>query len=91
LAHPVAPWKEAHTGVDFLAVSATCGRPAPDQSVPEELKTLERTHSGEVCEEIQPVGSIHIEGAHEGLCAVGETSHWSRGRTQGGRSSRGYV
>ena len=43
------------------------GKPAPEQAVPEVLQPVERTHAGEVC---------------EGLSPVGGTPRWSRGRAR---------
>lgn len=43
------------------------------QSVPEELHHLEKTHTGAVLEELQTVGKTHVGAVHEGLNPVGTT------------------
>ncbi|KAK4831704.1 hypothetical protein QYF61_018756, partial [Mycteria americana] len=53
-----------------------------EQSVPEGLHPLERTHAGAVREELQPVGRTHIGEVHGGLSPVGGTPRWSRGRVR---------
>ena len=65
LAGLVAPWRGAHTGADFLAGPVPHGGPTLEQSIPEGLHPMEKTHVGEVC---------------EGLSPVGGTPRWSRGR-----------
>lgn len=52
--------------------------PALELSVPEGLHLMERTHTGAVCEELQPVGRTHREEVHGGLSSEGVTSHWGR-------------
>ncbi|OPJ81604.1 hypothetical protein AV530_010014 [Patagioenas fasciata monilis] len=42
--------------------------------------SLERTHTGPVHEELQPVGRTHAGEIHGGLSPMGETPCWSRGR-----------
>ena len=44
-----------------------------------------------VCEELQPVGRTHVGEVCGERSAVRGTSHWSRGRVWGGRSSRANV
>ena len=56
------------------------GKPMLEQSVPEGLHTVERTHAGAVCEELQPVGRTHVGEVRGGLSPVGGTPRWSRGR-----------
>lgn len=43
------------------------------QSVPEELHHLEKTHTGAVLEDLQTVGKTHVGAVHEGLNPVGTT------------------
>ncbi|KAJ7417868.1 hypothetical protein WISP_62321 [Willisornis vidua] len=38
------------------------------------------THTGVVCEELQPMGKLHIGEIHRGLPPVGWIPHWSRSR-----------
>jgi len=52
---------------------------------------MEGTHTGAVCEELQPVGKSHFGEVLGGLFPVDGTPRWSRGREQGGRSEREHV
>ena len=40
------------------------GGPLPEQSIPEGLYPMERTHAGTVLEELQPVGRTHVGAVH---------------------------
>jgi len=51
-----------------------------EQSVPEGLHPVGRTHAGAVCEELQPVGRTHTGEVYGGLSLVGGNPCWSRGR-----------
>jgi len=55
----------AHTGADMLAGLVTLWGPTLEQSVPEGLQLVGRTHIGELCGELSPMRG---------------TSSWSRGR-----------
>jgi len=44
------------------------------------LVTLRGTHTGAVCEELQPMGRTNFGEVHGGLFPVGGTPHWSKGR-----------
>ncbi|KAM6188283.1 uncharacterized protein WM294_016059 isoform 2-T6 [Sarcoramphus papa] len=57
-----------------------CGEPTLEQSIPEGLCPVKRTHAGAVREEVQPVGRTHIGEVREGLSPVGRIPRWSRGR-----------
>ncbi|PKU37806.1 hypothetical protein llap_11890 [Limosa lapponica baueri] len=70
----------AHAGTGFLAGLVTCGRPILEQSVPEGLHPMERTHARAVLEELQLMGRTHIGEFQEGLSPFQETLDWSRGR-----------
>jgi len=50
-----------------------------EQSVPEGLHPVERTHAGAGREELQPVGRTHFGEVHGGWFPVGGILHWSRG------------
>jgi len=47
-----------------------------EQSVPEGLYPMERTHTGAVLEELQSVGKTHTEAACAGLYPVGGCPRW---------------
>jgi len=51
-----------------------------EQSVPEGLHPVERTHAGAVCMVLKPLGRSHIGEIHRGLLPVGRTPGWSWGR-----------
>jgi len=51
-----------------------------EQSVPEGLHPMERTHAGAVHQELQPVGRTHVGEVHGGLSSVGGTPCQSRER-----------
>ena len=53
-------------------------KPVLEQSVPEGLQPMERTHAGTDLEELQPSGRTHVGEVPGGLSPVGETPHWSR-------------
>jgi len=50
-----------------------------EQSVPEGLHPMGRTHAGAVHEELHPIGITHVGEVCGELCPVGGTSCWSRG------------
>ena len=81
LAGPVDPWREEPT-LEQAPSSAcdTIGEPILKQSVPEGLHPMEGTHTGATCEELQLVERTHVGKVSQGLCSVGATPHWSRGR-----------
>jgi len=49
-----------------------------EQSVPEGLHLLERTHDGAVLEGLQPMRGTNIGAASEGLYPVGGITCWCR-------------
>ncbi|PKU42932.1 rna-directed dna polymerase from mobile element hypothetical protein [Limosa lapponica baueri] len=59
--------RRAYTGAGFLAGNVAHGESKLEQSVPEGLHLVERTHAGAVHEELQPVGRFHVGAVHEGL------------------------
>ncbi|PKU41474.1 ubx domain-containing protein 4 [Limosa lapponica baueri] len=50
-----------------------------EQSIPEGLHLMERTHGGAVHEELQPIGRTHTGVVRGELSPRGGTPHWSRG------------
>jgi len=55
------------------------------------LHPVEGTHAEAVCEELQPVGKIHVGEVHGGLSPVGGTPCCSRGRERRNKQQRQYV
>lgn len=52
-----------------------------EETIPEGLSPVERTHVKAVFEELQPGGRVHTGEGHEGLFpVVGTPFPWSRGR-----------
>ena len=51
-----------------------------EQSVPEELHPMGRTHAGAVHEELQTKGRTHVGAVCEELSPMRGSSRWSRGR-----------
>ena len=82
LAGPMDRWRGAHRRAGLLTGPVAHGGPTLEQSVPEGLYIMERTCSGPVLEELQPVGRTHVGEVHEELSPMGGTPHWSRGRVQ---------
>ena len=80
LAGPVDLWRKEPT--EQVCWQDLCPHRGPmlEQCAPEGLHTMERTHAGAVCEELQPVGMTHVGEVHEGLYPVGGTPCWSRER-----------
>lgn len=72
-------WREAHTGAGFLEGPVAHGGPSLEQSIPEGLYPMERTHIRAVLEELQTAGRTHVE-VHEGLPPMGGSPCWSRGK-----------
>lgn len=64
--------------MSFLAEFVTLWGPTLEVSVPEGLGPMERTHTGAVCQELQPLGRTHMGEVHGGLFSVKVTSHRSR-------------
>ena len=56
------------------------GGPMLEQSVPEGLHPVERTHAGASCVELEPMGRTHVGEVCEGLSPIGGTPRWSGGR-----------
>lgn len=56
-----------------------------EKPLPEVLTSpVERTHTGALCEELQPVGRNHIGEGFEGLSHLDVNPCWSRGREDKG-------
>ena len=68
----------AHTGAGLLAGPVAHGGSMLEQSVPEGLHLLERTHDGAVLEGLQPMRGTNIGAASEGLYPVGGITCWCR-------------
>ncbi|GAB0204246.1 zinc finger and BTB domain-containing protein 5 [Grus japonensis] len=49
-------WRGVHTGAHLLAGTEACGEPRLDQSVPEGLYPIERTHGEAIREGLYPMG-----------------------------------
>ena len=67
------------------------GGPTLEQSVPEGLHPMERTHSEAAHEELQPMGRTHVGVVHGGIFPMGGTPCWSLGGVWRGWSSRDNV
>lgn len=68
-------WRGDPAGASFLSGTLTLLGPTWEQSVPEGLCPMERTHDGE----LQPVGSTHSGEVCVELYPERGTPHWSRG------------
>ena len=52
-----------------------------EQSIPEGLHPVERTHAGAVCEELQPMGRTHVGEVHGGLSPCGRDPMLEQGKS----------